>query len=642
MSVKSVQRMCGLTVDIARQMERPDTLRRVIVEASELGYDTVFLYAEGALEYKSHPKLTSPVHLTQDEYRQLQALANSRGVDLPVVIPAFGHTRYITEAYPDLSELSNGELGYMRGVETQICISNLRALEVIRDICTEWAAISTSPYLHVGCDESWHVGVCSQCRSRASQKGLGGLVAEHINRLGEIVRGVGKRCVIWADMPFYYNEGVLDAISRDIVMMAWHYTIIRPYPRLAMYNHRSVPTLQVLADKGFEVIACPNACPDYLTSSANIQSLDGYARKHSVKGMVVTTWELRHLTWDLLSPAIAYGAAVGQGHAPHRLTYLRSWAATHFQGDPEPVMEVVEQVGKNCAIGRVANVMDLLEYGPDPRIENRAARVARALALTRRIKPLDPTGTRYLEDAQLLLDRAHRRLRLRQAVNELATALIAQKATMASGALAELDALTAEAPALLERERSVWTRNRYAQDPNPAATNLSHEVQQVAQLVRQGREVMAGQRRIDAFLPEALELHIINDEPAFQCLAIEVAQEQGAWKLIYDRPQCQFMNRHDRLYVPLPTRQIRFIRLRLRGLGQLGLVYLQLWHPAGRRVPEAILGATEGVDNPECLLVDDYRMTRLGRSETSRFFQQGVEQPEASLTVRLQEDPHWR
>ncbi len=632
----------GLSVDIGRQMERPDTLRRIIGSAADRGYNTVFLYAEGALEYRSHPKVSSKIHLTQAEYQELQALASQKGVDLPLVIPAFGHTRYITQAMPELDELAGGRVGYMRGTKPQICISNPRSYEVLHDLLSEWAAISTSPYLHVGGDESWQVGVCPRCRERADREGIGAMVVGHYNRLNEMVKSLGKRCVIWADMLLYYDVKELEKLSRDIVLMDWNYGDMRPYPRVPIYYHRGTSTLDLFLGLGFEVIVCPRATAEYGTNTVNIAEMSRYAEKYPVKGMVVTTWELSSHSWDLLTPAVDYGAAACGDGAPDRFAFLETWAREHFEGDPDTAMQVVDVAGNCTKVGALVQVMDALEYAVNPRVQEQIVVCRRGLRLCDELRPRTPQGARYQQDAKLVIVRAFRRLRMRQAVNELACALVIGNLDGARKVLAEVDEIVAGTPVLAAMERATWDRDRYPDDPHTADALLRHEDKSLRELAAACRDVIAGQNPVREVFPEVLELRMVNSQPAWQYVRIEVASEPGVWQSAFEGVKCVYMTPLDRMHVKLEGRDIRYVRITLNGFGDLGVMYAQIWHPDGRRIPQRIEKGSEGVRHPEHLLHDDYCAAEMGTIETARYFRAGVEQPEMSITIELGEDGQYR
>ncbi len=63
--------MIAFQVDLARQVETPETLKRIIDFGGEIGYNTLFLYGEAGIEYKSHSECSYAWALTHDSFVEL-------------------------------------------------------------------------------------------------------------------------------------------------------------------------------------------------------------------------------------------------------------------------------------------------------------------------------------------------------------------------------------------------------------------------------------------------------------------------------------------------------------------------------------------------------------------------------------------
>ena len=159
-------------IPLATQMERPDAVARILRHAAALGYNACWLYAEGALQYETHPEISAPWALTKKQFRELQSGAAGLGMDLVLVIPTLGHAAYIVgaDAYRHLDETPEVSRQVLRCGHNQLCVSRDETYTLLADILGEWAAVSDSPYLHVGGDESWHLATCDTCRRRAAPR----------------------------------------------------------------------------------------------------------------------------------------------------------------------------------------------------------------------------------------------------------------------------------------------------------------------------------------------------------------------------------------------------------------------------------------------------------------------------------------
>jgi len=71
-------------------------------------------------------------------------------------------------------------------------------------------------YLHIGCDEVWHLGLCSVCikRAAASKSGKSSLYLEHILTIAQYIQETYPylKIIIWDDMLRSIDLQVLNGI----------------------------------------------------------------------------------------------------------------------------------------------------------------------------------------------------------------------------------------------------------------------------------------------------------------------------------------------------------------------------------------------------------------------------------------------
>lgn len=109
----------------------------------------------------------------------------------------------------------------MREVEpfpSSMCPSNPRTLPVVKSLIRQ--IVSFHPdiqYLHIGCDEVWHLGLCSVCskRAMASKYGKYSLYLEHILAIAQYIQETYPylKIIIWDDMLRLIDLQVLNGIS---------------------------------------------------------------------------------------------------------------------------------------------------------------------------------------------------------------------------------------------------------------------------------------------------------------------------------------------------------------------------------------------------------------------------------------------
>jgi len=201
------------------------------------------------------------------------------------VIPlqqSFGHVEYILR-HPRYKALREDQKDY-----SQVCpLKESLNRELFKDLFTEMAAAHPSKYFHIGGDETYLLGHCDQCRLKAEKEGKSRLYLDHIKMLAELVIGLGKRPVLWADIALKYPEA-LQSLPAETLFIDWNYG----------WEMNRFGDHQKLMDSGFEIWGSPSlrSHPDnyFLTQwdkhFRNIRDFVPAARKLGYTGIVMTSW----------------------------------------------------------------------------------------------------------------------------------------------------------------------------------------------------------------------------------------------------------------------------------------------------------------------------------------------------------------
>ncbi len=500
-----------------------------------------------------------------------------------------------------------------------------------------------TPYLHVGGDESWNNAVCPECRARHGDLGAGNVMVEHFNRLSRIVKDMGKRAMIWADMPFYY-PGSIDRLDRDIVMVDWHYDQqMDPYPPQPLASHTRFASLEAYLDKGFTTIFATASGPNYFPSAENVHSFCRYADNKPLMGMFNTIWELFDVPYDLCYPALAYGgeaAITGRPADPNE--FLARSARKHFSGDTSALGDVVKAVGE-LRSATAAGTLGRMEYFVSFDLMNRIAMAPCALAALRRIKPKTDVGRGYRAGAEIVFRRAAQTLQWQKAINEIATALRDGDFASTKSPLKVLEAGVKAIPAMIQAERKWWNRDRYQEHENRVETFLAAQAKTLREFVADARAVLAGRKKVADVLPAMLQLWMTVDAPMWAETTIEVSPDGVNWTSIYSVPQCEQYVVGPRNMPFRHAGEIRQLRITVAGIGGFVMHCLKLIfpdRPDGRRglrvlTPKRILSQQGAVTGAENLLTDDRRPTVFGDYEHVKYFKNARPQPPCVVTMEV-------
>lgn len=225
-------------------------------------YNTIFLQISGAMRYEKYPEINEKwieccekyengqwpkIHhygfigrdiLEKEEVSELCNFMREYGIEIIPEIQSWGHTQYITVAYPELAEkdetvlvdeetdLDIGDKKPTVFYPHTMCPQHDKYYDVIFGIIDEVVdAVCPERFVHIGHDEIYDTGLCSKCNQIHKDE----LFAEEVNRLYEYVQKKGLKMMMWADMlqdcMKYSIPDAIDKIPKDIVMadFVWYF-----------------------------------------------------------------------------------------------------------------------------------------------------------------------------------------------------------------------------------------------------------------------------------------------------------------------------------------------------------------------------------------------------------------------------------
>jgi glycosyl hydrolase family 20 len=296
----------GVQMDLARQMEPVQEIKKFIDIIATNGYNTLFLYLEGRVRTKSYPYPANHECYTPEEMRDIVEYAAGKNIDVVPGLACLGHAELFLahEELHETSELRDGRNGrFWNNHKMVFCPSQQTTKDFLENYLTEICEIFPTKYIHIGLDEAWEIGYCEKCTPKAKDfRGEQQLFLDMINLCRNIITiKFGRRVMMWDDMFEYYND-ILPEVPRDVIMVCWQY---QTDVRFIKGHFNNISCKHLLAEYnqlGFDVVIAPS---DY--STANIRTLHEYAKPFRPMGMLVSSWEKKHSFRLKSTPVIAYG-----------------------------------------------------------------------------------------------------------------------------------------------------------------------------------------------------------------------------------------------------------------------------------------------------------------------------------------------
>lgn len=246
------------------------------------GVNTLIMEYEATYPFTKHPLIPNRFAYTKEEIVSFIAFCKSLDIDVIPLQQSFGHVEYLLrhDRYKQMREDDKAL--------SQICPLRVREDSLLfTELYTDLSQTHPSPYIHIGCDETYLLGHCERCRKKVREEGISKLYIDYVSMLCNIVLKLGKKPVLWADMVLKYPEAV-NRLPKGTILVDWNYG----------WSLDHFGDHQKLLASGYSIWGAPaiRSSPDnfYQTKWAkhfdNIRDFVPACRKMGYQGMVLTSW----------------------------------------------------------------------------------------------------------------------------------------------------------------------------------------------------------------------------------------------------------------------------------------------------------------------------------------------------------------
>jgi hypothetical protein len=302
--------------DLARQVERLDWLLGQLPRYADWGYQELYLHLEDAVEYPSLPGIARRDAYSRRQFGRLVETAARAGINVVPIVNLLGHTQYLIKV-PELRDLNELRAPDGSSLERgQICPVHPRTLEIAEKLLRDMAPFCTAGKVHVGLDESFHLGKHPLSRREIGRIGRAAHFARYVGRLHELTGSLGLRMGMWADM-LYFLPGAIPLLPRDVAVYEWYYYPFTRRPRVELFNFAESDVGERLRARGLEYWGCPmngafrhEPLPHFGDRLENILAWWRHCRRLDAAGFLVTSWEPNRLAIELTTVIDAAAASL--------------------------------------------------------------------------------------------------------------------------------------------------------------------------------------------------------------------------------------------------------------------------------------------------------------------------------------------
>jgi hexosaminidase len=272
----------GFHLDLRIQAIPMPALKKMALQLSKGGINTLIMEWEGTYPFKDEPLIPNRYAYTKEEVKSFIAYCNTIKLDVVPLQQSFGHVEYI---------LRNAKFRDLREDQKDYSQINPIREEAAKKLFTtlykDLISTHNSPYIHIGGDETYLLGHGEESKKKIKEVGIGRLYGDYIKMLCDVVVSLGKRPVLWADIALKYPEA-LKGLPKETIFVDWNYG----------WDMNMFGDHQKLMQSGFEIWGAPaiRSHPDnyFLTQwekhFKNITDFVPLAREFGYKGIIMTSW----------------------------------------------------------------------------------------------------------------------------------------------------------------------------------------------------------------------------------------------------------------------------------------------------------------------------------------------------------------
>jgi uncharacterized protein Usg len=583
--------------DLGRQVERLGFLLDQFPRYADWGYQELYLHLEDAVAYPSLPGVARADAYTTREFEKLVRAATRAGIKVVPIVNLLGHTQYLVKdpGLRDLNELRAPDgTPLERG---QICPLHPRTLEVADKLLRDMAPFCTAGKVHVGLDESFHLGKHPLSRAEVKRIGLASHFSGYVNRLHSLVQPMGLRMGLWADMLALIPDAI-PQLPRGLIAYDWYYYPFPRHPRMELHNYADYDLAPAFAKQGIEYWGCPmnggfrhEPLPVFGERLANAQSWWRRCRQTHAGGFLMTGWEPQRLAFEM--PMVVDAAAACLWLNPEiddhagmlAKGFERVFGKAGSREAARAALACDEHAFAGYAKWETHDRWDGLAGPEGPARANRDAKFFARLAKQKLPAP-------FVASASLNAYLAARESFIRQATRDVsklrryhATGQTQFVTYYVTNCLKTLEAFESKLSTARVSAREMWSRTRDPRVQSPYVEIIDRDVARL-KVWRAWLNTVAKTpaRALDASPVHGrwqLSFNVHNDAPALQKILVEQQSADGTWKTLAERFTIEFrakaarpranIKREFSVSVDSPALPLR---IALRGIGEVAVSHV--------------------------------------------------------------------
>lgn len=182
--------------DTKHHQDKRGYVEEMIKELASYKANVLVWEWEDKFAYQKHPEIGAPGAFTKEEMQQLTRFAAGHHVQIVPLVQGLGHVSYI------LKHPQHRSLREVPDSAWQFCPLKEGSYQLLFDLWDEaMEATPGSEFMHIGCDETYELGVGTECgcKAAADKSGKHALMDMFLKKCMEHVESRGRKVQAWTD-----------------------------------------------------------------------------------------------------------------------------------------------------------------------------------------------------------------------------------------------------------------------------------------------------------------------------------------------------------------------------------------------------------------------------------------------------------
>jgi len=326
----------GVMMDFAHGgLPTVEEIKRQIAFLSKWKVNQYYFYNEVSIAMKGYEVMNYGAAYSQEQVKEIIAYARERYMDVIPFVAFYGHLHDLLkqEKYASLAIGKYGEELDPRDPQVKV---------VLQDWIKQYTQLFSSPFVHVGFDETWETNRISQDVDSSIHSEQ--LWLQHLDFVQSEWKKYGRTVLAWTDMNTYYPD-IMSKFPKEVIPVIWEYA-----PDTAAIHQYLDPVLK--EKRAFFIQPAVSGwghvypSTDYTYDNIDLTLKAGV--QHQTLGFITSVWT------DAVEPYVrpswmfmAYGCiGAWQGTAPDKRTFTARYSDVMYPAASDEIREALLGLGR--------------------------------------------------------------------------------------------------------------------------------------------------------------------------------------------------------------------------------------------------------------------------------------------------------